>query len=74
MPASLRILREVEPVYRTVKGWEESTSQARSLSELPPRARSYISFLEDLVGCSFQIVSTGANRKETIMVRDPFLK
>ena len=73
MPASLRILREVEPVYRTVKGWEKPTSHARSLKELPPRARDYISFLEDLVGCPFQIVSTGANRKETIMVQDPFL-
>ncbi len=74
MPASLRILREVEPVYRTVKGWEESTSHARSFSDLPPRARSYISLLEDMVGCPFQIISTGANRKETVMVRDPFLK
>jgi adenylosuccinate synthase len=74
MPASLRILREVEPVYRTIKGWERSTSHARRLSELPPRARSYISLLEDLVGCPFQIVSTGANRKETVIVRDPFSK
>jgi adenylosuccinate synthase len=72
MPASLRALREVEPVYRTVKGWQKPTSKARTFRDLPQRARDYIRLLEDLSDCRFQIISTGANRKETVMVKNPF--
>jgi adenylosuccinate synthase len=72
MPASLQILREVEPVYRTVKGWMAPTSDARTVEDLPPRARDYISLLEDMVGCSFKIVSTGAGREETVVIENPF--
>jgi adenylosuccinate synthase len=72
MPASLEALRSAEPVYRTVKGWMKSTSDARELKDLPKRARDYVKLLEDLVGCSFQIISTGARRDETIIVENPF--
>jgi len=72
MPASLKALREVEPVYRRVKGWREPTSRARAFGDLPSRARDYIRLLEDLVECPFQIVSTGAGREETVVVENPF--
>ncbi|MDB4285541.1 adenylosuccinate synthase [bacterium] len=72
MPASLEALRSAEPVYRTVKGWGKPTSDARELQGLPKRARDYVKMLEDLVGCPFQIISTGAERDETIVVSNPF--
>ncbi len=72
MPASLEVFSKVEPVYRTVKGWEKSTCDARSFGDLPPRARDYVRFLEDLVECPFQIISTGARRDETIIIENPF--
>ncbi len=72
MPASLEALRSAEPVYRTVKGWKSPTSHARRLKDLPKRALDYVKLLEDLVQCRFQIISTGAERDETILVKNPF--
>jgi adenylosuccinate synthase len=74
MPASFEAFSKAEPVYRTVKGWEKSTCDARKFRDLPPRARDYVRLLEDLVECPFQIISTGARRDETIIVKNPFGK
>ncbi|NLC22515.1 MAG: adenylosuccinate synthase, partial [Halomonadaceae bacterium] len=48
----------VEPVYEDLPGWNESTLGARSIDSLPANARSYISFLEERIGISIDIVST----------------
>ena len=72
MPYGLNEWREAKPVYRTVKGWTKPTAGARSLADLPARARDYVKLLEDLVECPFKIVSTGAAREETIEVGDPY--
>jgi adenylosuccinate synthase len=39
---------------------------------LPANARSYISFLEERVGTPIHIISTGPDRNETIVLRNPF--
>ena len=72
MPASSEAFSEAVPVYRTVKGWEKSTSDARTFKDLPPRARDYVRLLEDLSECKFQVISTGARRDETILRENPF--
>lgn len=63
---------EVEPVYHEMPGWSESTLGARSLDELPANARAYIAFLEEQIGTPIDIVSTGPDRNETIVLRNPF--
>lgn len=60
------------PVYETVPGWTESTVGARSLDELPGAARDYISMIETIVGAPIDIISTGPDRNETIILHDPF--
>jgi adenylosuccinate synthase len=60
------------PVYEEMPGWVESTVAAKSLSELPVNARSYIRRIEDLLDTPVDIVSTGPDRVETIVVRHPF--
>lgn len=62
----------VLPVYETMPGWKESTVGATSLDQLPQNARNYIERLEQLVGASVDIVSTGPDRVETIILRHPF--
>ena len=52
--------------------WEESTVGAKSIEQLPENARAYIARLEALVGAPIDIVSTGPDREETIVLRDPF--
>jgi adenylosuccinate synthase len=60
------------PVYETVPGWSESTVGARSLDELPAAARDYISLIETVVGAPIDIISTGPDRVETIVLHHPF--
>lgn len=60
------------PVYETVPGWQESTVGAKSLDELPKAAREYISLIETVVGAPIDIISTGPDRVETIVLYDPF--
>jgi adenylosuccinate synthase len=63
---------DLEPVYETVPGWQESTVGAKTLEVLPAAARDYIKRIEDLVGAPIDIISTGPDREETIVLRNPF--
>jgi len=60
------------PVYEEMPGWNESTAGAKSLDALPANARAYISRIEDLLKTPVDIVSTGPDRVETIVLRHPF--
>ncbi|MBK6736584.1 MAG: adenylosuccinate synthase [Haliea sp.] len=60
------------PVYEEVPGWSESTLGAKTLEELPAAARDYIRKIEAVVGAPIDIISTGPDRVETIVLRHPF--
>jgi adenylosuccinate synthase len=60
------------PVYETLPGWSESTVGAKSMEALPVNARKYIKRIEELVGVPIDMVSTGPDREETIVLRHPF--
>jgi len=62
----------LQPVYEDVPGWSESTVGAQSIDALPANARSYIAKLESAVGVPIDIVSTGPDRVETMILRNPF--
>jgi adenylosuccinate synthase len=63
---------KIVPVYETMPGWSESTFGAQKMDELPANAIAYIKRLEELVGAPADIVSTGPDRVETIVLRHPF--
>ena len=60
------------PRYEEVPGWSESTLGAKTLEELPQTARDYIHKIEEVVGAPIDIISTGPDRVETIVLRHPF--
>ncbi|MFN3579629.1 MAG: adenylosuccinate synthase [Pseudomonas sp.] len=62
----------LEPVYEDVPGWSESTLGAQTLEQLPENARAYIKRVEELVGAPVDIISTGPDRNETIILRKIF--
>ncbi|EEB79526.1 MAG: adenylosuccinate synthase [Halioglobus sp.] len=62
----------LHPVYEEVPGWSETTLGAQSLEELPQAARDYIQKIEEVVGAPIDIISTGPDRVETIVLRHPF--
>ena len=53
-------------------GWSESTVGATTIEQLPANAQAYIKRIEALVGCPIDVVSTGPDRAETIVLRHPF--
>ncbi len=61
-----------EPIYEEMPGWSETTVGAKSLDALPANARAYIQRIEDLVGVPIDMISTGPDREETIVLRHPF--
>ncbi|MEX1032254.1 MAG: adenylosuccinate synthase [Cellvibrionaceae bacterium] len=62
----------VVPVYEEMAGWQDSTVGAKTMEELPATAVAYLKRLEELVGAPIDIVSTGPDRVETIILRHPF--
>ncbi len=62
----------VEPVYEDMPGWNESTVGVRDYDALPENARAYLKRIEEIVGIPIDIISTGPERNETIVLRHPF--
>ena len=62
----------IQPVYETLPGWSESTLGATTLDVLPAAALGYIRRVEELVGVPIDIISTGPDRVETIILRHSF--
>ncbi|MCV9878300.1 adenylosuccinate synthase [Brenneria izbisi] len=62
----------IEPIYETLPGWSESTFGVQEYSKLPQAARNYIKRVEEVTGVPVDIISTGPDRSETIILRDPF--
>lgn len=71
-PVGAEEAADCEPIYDEMPGWKEPTVGARSMSDLPATARAYIARIEALVGVPVDMVSTGPDREETIVLRHPF--
>jgi len=63
---------EVEPVYEELPGWSESTIGLRHFEQLPANAQRYLRRVSELVGVPIDLVSTGPDREQTIVLRHPF--
>ncbi|WP_263063767.1 adenylosuccinate synthase [Dickeya dadantii] len=62
----------IEPIYETLPGWSESTFGVKEYSKLPQAALNYIKRIEEVTGVPVDIISTGPDREETMVLRDPF--
>lgn len=72
IPLDVNEYKALQPIYEDLPGWSESTVGAKSLDQLPKNARAYIKRIEDLLGVPVDIISTGPDRNETIILRHPF--
>ena len=66
-PADLRLLVNAEPIYETMPGWSSPTKGITSFERLPIEAQRYIRRLEEVSGAECAIISTGSDRRETIV-------
>ncbi|MBR8827436.1 MAG: adenylosuccinate synthase [Gomphosphaeria aponina SAG 52.96 = DSM 107014] len=70
-PSNASELARCKPIYKTLPGWQKSTTECRSLDDLPKPALDYLKFLAELMEVPIAIVSLGASRDQTIIVEDP---
>lgn len=63
---------ECRPVYEEITGWQNSTLGIRTFDELPEAARKYIKRIEEVTETPVDMISTGPDREETIVLRNPF--
>jgi adenylosuccinate synthase len=62
----------VQPVYQEFAGWDEALGSARALADLPASAQRYVRFIEEKTETPLYLVSVGASRRDSIVLRDPF--
>jgi adenylosuccinate synthase len=69
MPADVETLSKVEPVYKTLPGWQKPTPEARDVKDLPEGARKYLDFISEALQVEIGMISTGPERDATIVPR-----
>ncbi|RLB54392.1 MAG: adenylosuccinate synthase [Deltaproteobacteria bacterium] len=65
-------LEDLTPVYEKLPGWTEDLTKCETIDDLPDNARSYIRRIEELADAKVGMVSVGADRTQTLRLRDPF--
>ncbi len=72
LPVGAEELEKCEPIYEDVPGWKESTVGHTRHAQLPKAAQDYLKRIESLCGVPIDVISTGAERAQTIVLRHPF--
>ncbi len=71
-PAGAEAIARCEPVYEDMPGWDEPTAGITTLEALPVNARRYLDRVEALLETPIDIISTGPDRAETMILHHPF--
>lgn len=72
LPVGAETLAKCEPVYEEMPGWTDSTVGIKQFDQLPANARAYLARMEQLCEVPIDMISTGPDREETIVLRHPF--
>ena len=72
LPAASEDQLKIKPIYKTFMGWKSSTQGIKNIEALPENAKKYIYALEDFIGTKISSISTSPERKDTILIENPF--
>ena len=72
LPAAVDDQLKVKPIYKTFEGWKSSTKGIREFDNLPQKAKIYINQLENFIEAKISSISTSPERKDTILIKNPF--
>ncbi|MGN7613267.1 adenylosuccinate synthase, partial [Magnetococcales bacterium HHB-1] len=73
-PDDPTLLEICQPIYEEMPGWKTSTIGTKDFNSLPQAAKDYIKRLETLLEVPVDILSTGPDREETLIINNPFQK
>jgi adenylosuccinate synthase len=71
-PMRVEQYADCEPVYETLPGWSDSTAGITDMAVIPEAARAYLQRIAELLQVPIDIISTGPDRDETIILKHPF--
>ncbi|MBS0298869.1 MAG: adenylosuccinate synthase [Proteobacteria bacterium] len=72
LPVGADDLGSCEPIYEEMPGWSENTAGIKEFAQLPKAARNYLKRLEEVCATPIDMISTGPDREDTILLRHPF--
>lgn len=61
-----------KPVFEEFPGWQGTTFGIKSFDALPVEAQTYLKRMQEVCGVPVDMISTGPDRDETIVLRHPF--
>jgi adenylosuccinate synthase len=70
LPFGSDLVVNCEPIYETMPGWSESTAGLKNYDELPDNAKKYLKRIEEIIETPIDIISTGPDRVETILINN----
>ncbi len=71
-PASSINQFKAEPIYETFEGWKTSTKGINKFNDLPENAKKYLERIETFINAKISSISTSPERKDTILIENPF--
>ena len=72
LPAAVEDQIKIKPIYKIFKGWKSSTNGIEEFDKLPENAKIYIKAIEKFIEAKISSISTSPERKDTILVENPF--
>lgn len=72
LPVGADELEQCEPIYEEIPGWSNSTAGIKDFNQLPKAARNYLKRIEEVCDIPIDMISTGPDREDTIVLRHPF--
>jgi adenylosuccinate synthase len=72
LPYGAAAVARAKPILEEMPGWTESTVGVTQFDKLPLNAQRYLNRMSEVCGVPIDMVSTGPDRNETILLRHPF--
>ena len=72
LPAAVEDQLKIKPIYKIFPGWKTPTNGIKNIESLPENAKKYIYAVEDFIGAKISSISTSPERKDTILLENPF--
>jgi len=72
LPLGADDISECIPIYEELPGWSDSTVSIEQWDQLPRNAQLYLERMAAVCEVPIDVVSTGPDRRETIVLRHPF--
>lgn len=72
LPVGADDLEQCEPIYEEIPGWSNSTAGIKDFNQLPKAAQNYLKRIEEVCDTPIDMISTGPDRQDTIVLRHPF--